>query len=113
MLGLLSLSSNSLERLPPGVFDKLTALTQLTLNNNALTVHPDDVFEHLAALATLDLVDNPGSAGFKPTAKPTPLQGAEQGDAVTLDGSGSGGPARGAPTSSPICGRRRAAPTSP
>ena len=91
-LTILSLASNSLTELPAGVFDKLTALTQLTLNNNALTVLPDDVFEHLAALATLDLVDNPGSNGFKPTAKPTPVQGVEQGDLVTLDGSDSGGP---------------------
>ena len=59
----LSLESNSLTALPAGVFDGLTALTLLNLHNNSLTALPDDVFEPLTQLTYLALSgSNPGSA---------------------------------------------------
>ena len=78
------------------MFNKLTALTTLYLNDNALTGLPDDVFEKLTVLSLLDLSDNPGKAGFKPTADAGERQVVERVTVVTLDGSESDGGPRGA-----------------
>ena len=88
----LGLWRNSLSTLPAGVFDGLTALTSLDLRRNSLSTLPAGVFDELTALTTLQLDDNPG-APFSPTADALPDDGTVPvaGGTVTLDGSGSGG----------------------
>ena len=89
----LFLYANELTTLPAGVFDELIKLTSLDLSANELTTLPDDVFEPLTLLTELWLRDNPG-APFAPDAVALPDEGTVSvaGGAVTLDGSGSGGP---------------------
>ena len=89
----LGLDNNDLPTLPAGVFDRLIALEILTLNGNALNMLPAGVFDRLIALTVLQLQDNPG-APFAPTADARPDDGTVPvaGGAVTLDGSGGGGP---------------------
>ena len=85
----LGLAQKGRESLPAEVFDNLAALTDLILGNNELTVLTDDVFENLTALVSLDLNDNPGSAGFKPTANAGEDLVVDNDAMVMLDGSGS------------------------
>ena len=89
----LGLDNNDLPTLPAGVFDRLIALKILTLNGNDLPTLPAGVFGRLIALTVLQLQDNPG-APFAPTADARPDDGTVPvaGGAVTLDGSGGGGP---------------------
>ena len=89
----LSLSDNELTTLPGEVFDGLTALETLSLSHNELTTLPDGVFEPLTSLKALDMSFNTG-VPFAPDAVALPDDGTVPvaGGAVTLDGSGSGGP---------------------
>ena len=89
----LGLDNNDLPTLPAGVFDRLIALKILTLNGNDLPTLPAGVFGRLIALTELQLQYNPG-APFAPTADARPDAGTVPvaGGAVTLDGSGGGGP---------------------
>ena len=89
----LNLGANNLETLPAGVFDELTALTQLYLHEGILETLPAGVFDELTALTELYLHSNPG-APFSATAVALPDDGevASGGGTVRLDGSGSGGP---------------------
>ena len=92
-LEILLLDNNDLTMLPARVFDGLTSLETLFLFNNELTTLPDDVFDDLTALKELDLSGNT-EAPFAPDAVALPDEGTVSvaGGAVTLDGSGSGGP---------------------
>ena len=92
-LEILLLDNNDLTMLPARVFDGLTALETLSLSHNELTTLPDDVFDDLTALKELDLSGNT-EAPFAPDAVALPDEGTVPvaGGAVTLDGSGSGGP---------------------
>ena len=92
-LEILFLYNNELTTLPARVFDDLTALKALRLDNNELTTLPAGVFEPLILLTELWLRDNPGAL-FAPEAVALPDEGTVSvaGGAVTLDGSGSGGP---------------------
>ena len=113
----LDLSGNRLTALPAGVFDGLTSLTTLRLYSNRLATLRSDVFAGLTNLSILNLDfndlqtlpagvfgglkrlsilklnDNPG-APFAPSAVAAPDDGTvpAAGGAVTLDGSGGGGP---------------------
>ena len=51
------LDDNDLTSLPPGIFDKLTALVFLDLSGNALTSLPPGIFDRLTVLETLLLAD--------------------------------------------------------
>ena len=76
------------------MFDELTALETLWLEDNDLATLPEGVFELLTALTDLRLSGNSG-APFAPTADARPDDGTVpvEGGTVTLDGSGSdGGP---------------------
>nr|BAI66959.1 variable lymphocyte receptor B [Eptatretus burgeri] len=53
------LSSNKLQSLPHGVFDKLTKLTTLVLYNNQLKSVPDGIFDRLTSLQRIYLYSNP------------------------------------------------------
>ena len=92
-LEILNLNNNDLTMLPARVFDGLTSLETLFLFNNELTTLPDDVFDDLTALKELDLSGNT-KVPFAPDAVALPDEGTVSvaGGAVTLDGSGSGGP---------------------
>ena len=89
----LDLNNNDLTELPAGVFDGLTSLEILLLSNNDLTMLPVGVFDDLTALKELDMSFNTG-VPFAPDAVALPDAGTVPvaGGAVTLDGSGSGGP---------------------
>ena len=89
----LDLYNTALTALTDDVFAGLTALKVLYLYNNDLTTLPDGVFDDLTSLETLDLSFNP-EAPFAPDAVALPDAGTVPvtGGAVTLDGSGSGGP---------------------
>ena len=56
-LEFLSLNSNSLRSLPPGVFRDLSSLKTLWLWDNPLQTLPENVFQGLDSLQTLDLAD--------------------------------------------------------
>ena len=83
----LHLDENNLNSLPADVLDGLTSLEQLSLDENNLNSLPDGVFEDLTALTSLWLHNNPGSAGFKPTADAGGDRAARIDAGVTLDGS--------------------------
>ena len=76
----------------PGAFAGLTSLKTLHLNDNELRNLPDGVFEPLTALTDLRLSGNP-RAPFSPEAVALPDDGTVPvaGGMVPLDGSGSGG----------------------
>ena len=54
----LNLEDNQLATLPAGIFDGLTALTSLNLTSNELATLPADIFDELTALRHLDLTSN-------------------------------------------------------
>ena len=68
-------ASNSLMTLPSGLFDALTSLTTLHLEQNDLERLPDGIFEPLTDLTALTLQGNPGSASFVPVAVAGPEGG--------------------------------------
>ena len=86
-IDILRLQGNDLTALPASVFDGLTGLSLIiNLRNNNLSSLPPRIFEKLTGLTGLSLNDNPGSAGFVPTAKAGPAGGIEvvSGGSVTL-----------------------------
>ena len=70
-------AADRLTSLPPGLFDGLTRLTTLRLEHNDLETLPDGIFEKLTRLTTLTLHGNPGSAAFLPVAAAGPAGGLE------------------------------------
>ena len=70
-------AADRLRSLPAGLFDRLTKLTALRLEHNDLESLPDGIFGKLTRLATLTLHGNPGSAGFLPVAVAGPAGGLE------------------------------------
>ena len=70
-------AADRLTSLPPGLFDRLTKLTTLRLEHNDLETLPDGIFEKLTRLTTLTLHGNPGSAAFLPVAAAGPAGGLE------------------------------------
>ena len=68
-------ASNSLMTLPSGLFDALTSLTTLHLEQNDLERLPDGIFEPLTDLTALTFHGNPGSASFVPVAVAGPEGG--------------------------------------
>ena len=68
-------ASDSLMTLPAGLFDKLVNLTTLRLEHNDLESLPDRIFQPLKQLTTLTLNGNPGSARFLPVAVAGPEGG--------------------------------------
>ena len=70
-------AADRLTSLPAGLFDRLTKLTTLRLEHNDLETLPDGIFEKLTRLTTLTLHGNPGSAAFLPVAAAGPAGGLE------------------------------------
>ena len=70
-------AADRLTSLPAGLFDGLTKLTTLRLEHNDLETLPDGIFEKLTRLTTLTLHGNPGSAAFLPVAAAGPAGGLE------------------------------------
>ena len=68
-------AGDRLATLPAGLFDELTNLTTLRLEHNDLETLPDRIFQPLENLTTLTLNGNPGSATFLPVAVAGPEGG--------------------------------------
>ena len=68
-------ASDSLMTLPAGLFAGLASLRTLRLEHNDLESLPDRIFEKLTNLTTLTLHGNPGSARFLPVAVAGPEGG--------------------------------------